>query len=288
MPTPTAAMPEPTCPHTIQVDFAAYWRAEKPYHYVYRVPCLQLLLVESGRLSARAGGTWWHAGPGDLLCLGREARNEYSWNEPSSFWECHLSLGGAPTIDGGSLPPLVALGTHAAIVQSAMEVFCRELDRPGDTHRLRVQVAAWQIFAAVAEQLGRAPAPERSDSWQQVRDRLDSAFDQTLVVADVASAAGMTEDGFIRAFRRRHGISPMAWRAQAKMRQACRLLGEGVAVKTVATRLGFADPSAFARTFRRHIGIPPSDYAVVGPAAIPAGSTQASRPFAINQHILPP
>lgn len=158
----------------------------------------------------------------------------------------------------------------------------------GDAHRLRVQLAAWGILAAIAEALGRAPAPQRSDAWQRARDRLDAALDRPLAVAAVAREAGMTEDGFIRAFRRRHGLSPMAWRARAKMRQACRLLGEGLAVKAVAARLGFADPSAFARTFRRHIGIPPSDYAVAGPASAPPEPPDAGRPFALNRHVLPP
>lgn len=281
-------MPEPASPEALHVDFAACWRVDGTRHYVYRVPCLQLLLVESGRLRARAAGRWWNAGPGDLLCLGREPRNEYGWDGATSYWECHLSLNTPPAIDGGPLPPLVELGPLTAAVREAMENLCLVLARPGDANRLRTQVAGWQILAAVAARLDRAPAPQRADAWQRVRDRLDTAYDRPLAIAALAREAGLTEDGFIRAFRRRHGISPMAWRARAKMRQACRLLGEGLAVKAVARQLGFVDPSAFARAFRRHVGIPPSDYDVTGPAAIPATPTGEDRPFALNRHVLPP
>jgi AraC-like DNA-binding protein len=93
----------------------------------------------------------------------------------------------------------------------------------------------------------------------------------------------------IRAFRRRFGISPMAYRAQAKLRWASGELAGGRAVKEVARYLGFADASAFSRAFRRQFGLSPSELRVPGASAVPKALPQPSdTAFPMNRHVMPP
>ena len=62
-----------------------------------------------------------------------------------------------------------------------------------------------------------------------------------------------------RVFRSRLGISPAQWLDRRQRQRADALLADpALAVKTIAHRLGFSDPSHFARWYRRGAGIPPA------------------------------
>jgi AraC-like DNA-binding protein len=268
------------------LDFACCWEVDGIRRYRYRVPCCQLILVESGRLWARHGGKMVSAGPGDLLCLGREPLNEYGWDAPARFWEAHLTITGGLRIEGATPPPVVPLRAHLDEVRATWLTWCQELDRPGDVARLRVQAATFSLLAALAATLGRAPARTKNDPWQRVRDRLERDLGRPLALTDVARAAGVTPDHLIRGFRKRFGMAPMAWRARATLRQACVLLEAGQPVKTVAHRLGFTDASAFTRAFRRLFGLTPTQYAAHERPEVPPRDEHLGYP--LNRHLRPP
>jgi AraC-like DNA-binding protein len=116
-------------------------------------------------------------------------------------------------------------------------------------------------------------------------------------VSDLAGEAGMSVEHFIRRFRHRFGMSPSACRTRAKLAEAARLLrGGDRSVKSVAYSLGFQDPDAFARLFKRHIGIAPSRCLPRSDDDEPLGSTFArlvpeetmeGRFYPLNAHITP-
>lgn len=267
------------------VDFAARWEVAGSNRYRYRVPSLQFLLVDSGRLWATSPDGRITAGPGELLCLPRAPLNEYGWDAAASFWEAHLTFALPPLLEDRPLPPVVRLGAHAEQARTAFETWCLELDRPGDLPLLRAQAAALNLFTAIAAALDRAPARRKPDVWQRARERLEAGFGKDLRLGDVARSAGMSEDHLIRGFRKRFGLSPMAWRARAALRQACLLLDAGVPVKEAAHRVGFADASAFTRAFRRRFAVAPSQYTGQGRRPEPVDDDAG---YARNRHIRPP
>lgn len=63
-----------------------------------------------------------------------------------------------------------------------------------------------------------------------------------------------------RLFRRETGLSFGHWRAQARLLAALARLAAGEKITSVALDLGYDSPSAFAALFRRHFGVPPSQY----------------------------
>ena len=292
--TPTAAlviMPEatPTMPKStsdLLIDFAARWEIEGPRHYRYRIPSCQFLLVERGRLWARQDGRRISAGPGDLLCLTREIRNEYGWDAPVTYWEAHLTIPGGLHIEQRPPPGVLTLGIHLDAVRAIWETWCQELSQPGDAARFRVQAATYGFLAAIAAALGREPARPPADPWRRVRDRLGRDLGRPLALADVARLLDISPDHLIRSFRRAYGISPMAWRARATLRQAATMLTDGQAVKRVAHRLGFTDASAFTRAFRRQFGVTPTVFVAQGAPLVSAEAGAQSYPS--NQHIQPP
>jgi AraC-like DNA-binding protein len=270
----------------VHLDFAACWNVDGSQHYRYRVPCCQLILVESGRLWARHQGRLVGAGAGDLLCLERETLNEYGWDAPARFWEAHLTIEGGLRIEGKPPPAVVPLLAHREEARAAWESWCLENSRPGDLAALRVRAATYRVLAALAAALGRAPVRRPRDPWQVVRDRLERQLGRPLQLAEVARDAGVTPDHLIREFRRHYGLAPMAWRARATLRQACVLLDAGRQVKDVAHRLGFTNASAFTRAFRRQFGITPTQHAVHERPAAPSGDEELG--FPLNRHVQPP
>ena len=280
-----------------RVDFACHWRLALTKWYVYRVPSHQLLLVESGVLRARTARGEVRAGPGELLWLTREARTEYGFAGPVSFWETHLSFAdhGQPEpplwLEGAPVPDVVVLGAHAEAARRLFGILCLELDRPGEAHQLRVRGAAFELLATVAAALGREPrGPLRPDPWQRLRARLADELADHLTLGELAAGMDFSEDHLIRGFRKRFGVSPMAYRAQARLRWAATVLATGdQSVKEVAHRLGFRDASAFSRAFRRQFGLAPTELRVAGPQSVPppvAGS--GDEPYKLNMHIRPP
>lgn len=72
------------------------------------------------------------------------------------------------------------------------------------------------------------------------------------------SAAAARRRSLERAFRRTAGTSFVPWRNAVRAEQAMDLLSAGVAVKTVARRVGFAHASGFSRAFASVTGRPPT------------------------------
>jgi AraC family transcriptional regulator of adaptative response / methylphosphotriester-DNA alkyltransferase methyltransferase len=62
-----------------------------------------------------------------------------------------------------------------------------------------------------------------------------------------------------------------------RMRRAAELLaGRGVTVREVAHRVGYRQPAQFAKAFRRHHGIAPSDFRTRGGATPPGAQRLAA------------
>ncbi|HYE08419.1 MAG TPA: AraC family transcriptional regulator [Planctomycetota bacterium] len=294
-------MPEST-PHLdpadIQprIDFVCRWRLEdRSDWFSYRVPSHQFLLVEDGELRARVDGDLIEAGPGDLLCLRPQPRNEYGRRGRVAYFEMHLAFAPPPRraialwLHGRPIPPLVRLGEHRGAATAAFTALCLDVGAAGDAAALRSQASVHALLAAIAAALaGSAPVVRHEDPWLRARAVLENDLHRPLRLAEAAAEAGVGEDHFIRGFRRRFGVSPMAHRGRARLRAAAAALADAtVAVKEAAARFGFTDTSAFARAFRRGFGVPPSAWRAAA-TQLPPPSAEAAVPYPLNRHIRPP
>lgn len=82
-------------------------------------------------------------------------------------------------------------------------------------------------------------------------------------LADIAAAAGAGPQALARAFRQRHGRTPMQYLRELRFQHVHRELTEadpwsGVSVAEVARRWGFAPTGRFAGEYRQRFGEPPS------------------------------
>lgn len=75
-----------------------------------------------------------------------------------------------------------------------------------------------------------------------------------------SDALGMSRRAFTRFFRAETGLSFVAWRQQACLMTALPRLAAGSSVTTVASDLGYDNPTAFTTMFKRTFGAPPLAY----------------------------
>jgi AraC-like DNA-binding protein len=86
----------------------------------------------------------------------------------------------------------------------------------------------------------------------------DEAQDPRLTT--LARSMGMSRYQLIRAVKRATGLTPIAWRNDARVTRARAMLRGGESIASVAYALGFADQSHFHRVFRSHVAATPGAY----------------------------
>jgi AraC family transcriptional regulator len=80
-------------------------------------------------------------------------------------------------------------------------------------------------------------------------------------LASTARAVGMSTFYFARVFRELVGLSPHQYLLRARLAHAARLLRQEASVTEAALSSGFGNLSHFTRTFHRHFGVAPVQYA---------------------------
>ncbi len=103
---------------------------------------------------------------------------------------------------------------------------------------------------------GRAP-----EAVRLARDYLETHFDGTVDLAELAAVAGLSRYHLIRVFRRHLGLTPHAYLTDVRVRAAQERLRRGDAAADVAAACGFADQSHLTRAFKARIGVPPAAFA---------------------------
>jgi len=79
-------------------------------------------------------------------------------------------------------------------------------------------------------------------------------------VAELVRVAGMSRFHLWRAFRRRYGLPPHAYRMQLRLAAAKRLLAAGEPQAAVAAALGFTDQSHLHKRFKGAFGVTPGQF----------------------------
>jgi AraC family transcriptional regulator len=100
---------------------------------------------------------------------------------------------------------------------------------------------------------------------RRVDDMVIAALDDTMgpspTLGQMADAACLSVNHFIRAFRQQTGVTPHRHVVLRRLEQAIALLKKpGMSVAEVADGVGFATPAHFVATFRRTMGVTPGAF----------------------------
>jgi AraC-like DNA-binding protein len=94
-----------------------------------------------------------------------------------------------------------------------------------------------------------------------------ASFHERIELAAAARACHLSPSHFSRLFKREHGVTFSRYLVEYRIRRACDLLAApGRSVKEVGFGVGFNDLAYFSRTFRRCVGVCPTQYQSGAPA----------------------
>jgi len=119
-----------------------------------------------------------------------------------------------------------------------------------------------RCFADNLQEFGPRARPIRPHDEQlaQAHRLIGRDIVQNTSIESIAAAVGLSPFALIRRFKRLYGISPHAWRMQARANQAAQLLRDRASLADTASSCGFADQSHMTRIFKRVFGVTPGQY----------------------------
>ena len=157
------------------------------------------------------------------------------------------------------------LRTGQPIVER-LELFWRKPNVPvwGLTSKLPIRDERGQVTGLIGISKDLAAPVSRDDvspKVARVLRYLETAYDDPVSPSSLARKAGMPAARFARIIRRIHGISPMQLITKTRITVGSRLLCEtDASIAQIALDCGFADHSAFTRTFRAVTGTSPTEH----------------------------
>jgi AraC family transcriptional regulator len=133
---------------------------------------------------------------------------------------------------------------------------------------LFVQSLAQAIAIYLARNYGVVDEEIRSSSpslpgykLRQITDWMSEHAAEDFNLAQLATQAGLSKFHFQRLFKNGVGVSPARYHINLRMNLARQLLRETKQrIVDIALEVGYADPSHFAKLFRRETGLSPSHY----------------------------
>ena len=101
----------------------------------------------------------------------------------------------------------------------------------------------------------------RTSLYREATDIVDREFGSDLSLDDIARRVASSRRQLQRAYAEIGRTTFREHLTRVRMEKAAELLSrEGLTVREVARRVGYRQPAQFAKAFRRHLGVAPSDY----------------------------
>ena len=101
----------------------------------------------------------------------------------------------------------------------------------------------------------------RTSLFEEATDIVDQEFGSDLSLDEIARRVASSRRQLQRAYAEIGQTTFRDHLTRVRMEKAAELLtGRGLTVREVAHRVGYRQPAQFAKAFRRHLGVAPSDY----------------------------
>ncbi|MEV5597169.1 helix-turn-helix transcriptional regulator [Streptomyces sp. NPDC052496] len=212
----------------------------------------QLAWAEKGVVAVRARGSTWVLPPTMALWIPAGTEHATGASGPvvgrSLYYapdRCPVRWS-VPTVVGVSrlLRELIPYLADAALPANARE---------------RAEAVVLDQLRPVSVTTVLAPVP-RDDRARRVAHALRACPADDRTLAQWGAEVGASARTLARAFAAETGMPFGQWRTRLRLQAAMPLLAGGATVAAVASRVGYASPSAFVAAFRRVVGVPPGAF----------------------------
>ncbi len=221
--------------------------------------------------------------PGTLLLLSPGRWHRYR-PDPDTGWDEHWICFDGEHVRGlerkGFIRPQRPIhfpGTDRALAA----LFSRIMDTLRSGRLGSAQVAAADTLAILARVLSASrrvrPVDRRAEqAIQRAKQAIVRSASGPLRAPEIAREIGVSYSWLRQTFRQHTGLAPAQYHAQVRLHQAQEMLeGTDLAVKEIATALGYDTQSYFSRAFRKKTGRWPTEWrsALRRAPAAPPGRT---------------
>ncbi|MEM5299633.1 AraC family transcriptional regulator [Burkholderia sp. JPY481] len=233
------------------------WRAYRRAHLIH---------VSEGVLTVRTKSGRWVVPPARALWIAANTPHCLHARRPVQLYSLYVATGSAmdatadPALDPAPLPTQTGALIPDTLVQALLAT-AADLphDHPPDEPARRLlQVLLDRVAGLPAAPLGlNWPGDPRA---QRIAEALSANPAQSLVLEELAAAAGVTARTAARLFAKETGQTFGQWRQQLRLLAALEHLGAGESVTQVALEVGYNDVSSFIAVFRDAFGDTPARY----------------------------
>lgn len=116
------------------------------------------------------------------------------------------------------------------------------------------------LFSMLLILIAQAWVPKRMQTDQRLAETvefMEAHYNEKLRLESLARRAGMSENQFLRRFRRAFDTSPLQYLLDLRMKHACALLEESdLSIDQIASSTGFYDSNYFLKLYKRKFGLP--------------------------------
>ena len=160
-------------------------------------------------------------------------------------------------------------GTPEKLLYLLPEDFCREetdelrrlLENRGDPIAIRLRSLALCTGALCALPPSALMRHVMDSRIRAVRNYINLNLEEDLDLAGMARLAQLSENSFLRLFRRECGVTPYQYLLQQRYHQAARLLrDDNRSIDEICDLTGIHDRFHFSRCFKRFFGMAPAAY----------------------------
>jgi AraC family transcriptional regulator len=161
------------------------------------------------------------------------------------------------------------LGTNDPLLVALGREVVENMNDPRPTNRAFAEEAAILMAGRVVSRYStaryctsiavrsRGLDPDLDRALQLMRDHIGDSIDLGML----ATSVDMSAFSFIRAFKRKYGLSPIRYHRDMRMEQAKTLLSTtAFPIGKISNMLGFSEPSHFVSAFRKATGHTPLAY----------------------------
>jgi AraC-like DNA-binding protein len=221
---------------------------------------VQLVVIHSGEARIYINDQSHRLGPNEICLLRHGATEWFEFDRTGRTHHSWLDLHYQPMPRrlGKLVRSLPFSGAMTRRLQGLLDAglsICR-MDHSINELTLRhLGAAMFQAYANSAMRGRERPLPRPVEAARRfVHENLAKPVD----LADIASAASVTESHLIRLFRQHLMITPARYLWQVRTHRGVELLyGTGLSISEIAYQCGFATPFHFSRLVKQHLGQSP-------------------------------